>query len=88
MTQLLLSQTVKYCQIQISDAMRASPHWPLHLMQAEEPVLAIALAKRSQTLGCSGIIRTRCRCLQYYLTVKNTASPANGPSCLDLDSVS
>lgn len=50
-------------------------------------VLAIPLAKRSQTLSCSGIIRTCCRCLKYYLTAKNTASPANSPSWLDLDYV-
>lgn len=50
-------------------------------------VLAIPLAKRSQTLSCSGIIRTCCRCLKYYLTAKNTASPANSLSWLDLDSV-
>lgn len=53
----------------------------------ERLVLAIALAKRRQTLSCSGIIRTCCRCLKYYLTAKNTASPANSPSWLDLDSV-
>lgn len=50
-------------------------------------VLAIPLTKRSQTLSCSGIIRTCCRCLRYYLTAKNTASPANSPSWLDLDPV-
>lgn len=50
-------------------------------------VLAFPPAKRSQTLSCSGIIRTCCRCLKYYLTAKNTASPANSPSWLDLDSV-
>lgn len=47
-------------------------------------VLAIALAKHSQTLSCSGIIKIRCRCLNYYLSALNTASPANSPSCLDL----
>lgn len=89
MTQFLL---LSNCQIQPnSDFWRHElppPQWPLHLWQTEEPALAIAVAKHSQTLGCSGIIRTRCRCLWYYLTVKDTASPANGPSCLDLDSVS
>lgn len=50
-------------------------------------VLANPLAKHSQTLSCSGIIRTCCRCLKYYLIAKNTASPANSPSWLDLDSV-
>lgn len=50
-------------------------------------VLANPLAKHSQTLCCSGIIRTCCRCLKYYLTAKNTASPANSPSWLGLDSV-
>lgn len=55
--------------------------------RAERLVLAIPLAKRSQTLSCSGIIRTCCRCLKYYLTAKNTASPANSPSWLDLDPV-
>lgn len=55
--------------------------------RVERLVLAIPLAKRSQTLSCSGIIRTCWRCLKYYLTAKNTASPANSPSWLDLDSV-
>lgn len=50
-------------------------------------VLANPLAKHSQTLSCSGIIRTCCRCLKYYLIAKNMASPANSPSWLDLDSV-
>lgn len=51
-------QTVKYCQIQIFDTVRASPQWPLHLSQTEEPALAIAVAKHGQTLGSFGIIRT------------------------------
>lgn len=55
--------------------------------RVERLVLAIPPAKHSQTLSCSGIIRTCCRCLKYYLTERNTASPANSPSWLDLDSV-
>lgn len=43
-------------------------------------VLAIPLAKRSQTLSCSGIIRTWCRCLKYYLTERTRLPQLTAPA--------
>ena len=49
---------------------RASP-WPSRALlhrRRERLVLAVAEAKCSQTLSCSGIIKVHCRCLKSYLS--------------------